>query len=190
MFHKVHVMVFQHRQSRHLRADLCQRGSEPVVGPYAVEVLRVAPLHDATTEGMLGDVNRMAVTVLAFKSSHVLAFRPLKNWKNQTKMLRCFVAPQSQNSPLGHVSKWLWQLWTQLAPRPHGRWWSHPMDSWPFPLQAWEETRDLLPTSWRETWRRWKPWDWDDEPIQWWPQKTLYRNFDIIYILQNYLNLL
>ena len=43
---------------------LAQDGPEPVLGADPVEVARVALLHDAATEGVLGDVDAMAIAVL------------------------------------------------------------------------------------------------------------------------------
>lgn len=46
------------------KPSLAQDGPEPVVGADSVEVARVALLHDAATEGVLGDADAMAIAVL------------------------------------------------------------------------------------------------------------------------------
>ena len=43
---------------------LAQDRPEPVLGADPVEVARVALLHDAATEGVLGDMDAMAIAVL------------------------------------------------------------------------------------------------------------------------------
>ena len=53
-----------HPWFEHIKLRLAQNGPEPVVGVDAVEVARVALLHDAATEGVFGDVDAMAIAVL------------------------------------------------------------------------------------------------------------------------------